>query len=130
MNKLWVMAFLIVGVCVITAQTKEEKSHQNGHEAVKTTTKTDTAANAESSDEIMDLGEISIQGRVEKPGVVLIPRRVESEIKERSLERSFTQELKSGNTGILQPKKALNQVEQVQSIKSAVKRKRKKTEKK
>ncbi|MBN1895513.1 hypothetical protein JW906_13530 [bacterium] len=81
------------------------------------------AAAADSSGEML-LDEIEIQGHVEKPGVIIVPQRIEPEIKDIELKRSFEEELKNAGDAP-RPDEKLGKVEQVESIKKAVERKRK-----
>jgi hypothetical protein len=74
-------------------------------------------------DEII-LDEIEIKGEVEKPSVIILPKRLEPEMKEVELERSFTQEVKEGAGDVPKPDKTIGQVEPVKSIKKAVEKKR------
>ena len=71
------------------------------------------------------LDEMFIQGKMEKPGVMIIPKRVEPKLDEQALERSFTKELKEGVGEIMKPEKELREVDRVKSIKKAIERKRK-----
>ncbi len=73
----------------------------------------------------MVLGVIEIKGRVEKPGVIIISRRVEPDIGEIELERSFEKEVKEGVGEIPKPEKELRRLDRVKSIKKTVERKRK-----
>ena len=73
----------------------------------------------------MVLGIIEIKGRVDKPGVIIIPRRVEPDIGEIELERSFEKEVKEGVGEIPKPEKELRRLDRVKSIKKTVERKRK-----
>lgn len=68
---------------------------------------------------------IEITGKVEKPGVIIMPSRVEPDLKKVELDRSFEKELKEGVGEIVEPKKELRQVEKVKSIKKTVGRERK-----
>jgi hypothetical protein len=71
------------------------------------------------------LDSIEIKGRVDKPGVFILPKRVEPRIKEKDLERDFNSELRQGMGEIVEPKEALQRVEPVESIKKAIKKDRK-----
>lgn len=82
-------------------------------------------AQTDSASGEMVLGVIEIKGRVEKPGVIIIPKRVEPEIGEMELERSFQKEVKEGVGEIPKPQKELRRLERVKSIKKTVERKRK-----
>ncbi len=68
---------------------------------------------------------IEIKGKIEKPGVIIMPKRVEPELGKMELERSFQRELKHGVGEIPKPDKALQQVDQIKSIKKTIERKRK-----
>ena len=79
----------------------------------------------DSSAEEFVLDDIYIKGNVEKPGVIVMPKRVEPELEKVELERSFKREVKEGIGDIPKPEKELREVERVESIKKTVKRKRK-----
>ena len=79
----------------------------------------------DSSAEEIVLNVIYIKGKVEKPGVIVMPKRVEPELEGVELERSFKKEVKEGIGDIPKPEKELSKVERVESIKKTVKRKRK-----
>ena len=81
-------------------------------------------AKQDSSAEEMVLDVIYIKGYVEKPGVIVMPKRVEPELPEVELERSFQKELKEGVGEVPKPDKELGEVEKVKSIKKTVERKR------
>ena len=68
---------------------------------------------------------IEIKGKVEKPGVIIMPKRVEPELGKMELERSFKRELKQGVGEVPKPDKELQQVDQIRSIKKTIERKRK-----
>jgi hypothetical protein len=67
---------------------------------------------------------IEIKGRVDKPSVIIMPKRIEPEVGEVELERDFEQELKEGIGEIPRPEDDMNKVERVQSIKKTVERDR------
>jgi hypothetical protein len=73
------------------------------------------------------LEEIEIKGRVDKPGVIILPRRIEPEVQEIDLDRSFQNEVKNGIGEIPGPDHMLRQLEQVESIKKAVEKERNKS---
>jgi len=68
---------------------------------------------------------IYIMGNVEKPGVIIVPKRVEPELPEVELDRSFKREVKEGIGDIPKLEEELGKVERVQSIKKTIGRKRK-----
>jgi hypothetical protein len=70
------------------------------------------------------LDAIEIKGRVEKPSVIILPKRIDPEVGEIELEREFEQELKEGIGEILRPEEEMSKVERVQSIKQAIERDR------
>ena len=74
---------------------------------------------------VLILEDIQIHGEVQSPGVMIIPRRVEPELKERELSRSFQTELKQGGT-IVKPEDELRSLERVKSIRKALEKERKK----
>lgn len=68
---------------------------------------------------------IEIKGYVDKPGVTIIPKRVEPEMEEMEIDRSFDREVKQGVGEIPMPDDALREVARVKSIKKAVAKDRK-----
>ncbi len=87
--------------------------------------KTDSVkVDSTSGDLILD--EIKIEGEIEKPGVILIPKRLEPKLQEKGLNRSFKEELKNNNGEIIKPTKELRKVERVESIRQTLEKKRKK----
>jgi hypothetical protein len=72
----------------------------------------------------MVLDEIEIHGQIEKPGVIVMPRRVNPEIEQLEMGRSFENEVKEEDASLPKTGEALGQVDDVKSIKKAVERKR------
>ena len=72
----------------------------------------------------MVLGVIEIKGRVEKPSVIIMPKRIEPEMGEVELKRSFEKEVMEGIGEIPTLEKEMDKVERVKSIKKTVERKR------
>jgi hypothetical protein len=92
-------------------------------DTTRTNAETETAVDSESGE--MVLGVIEIKGKVEKPGVIIMPKRVEPRIAEMDLERSFNKEVKEGVGEIPTPERELRRVDRIESIKKTVERKRK-----
>ena len=67
---------------------------------------------------------IEIQGKIERPGVIIVPKRVETEIEEIELERSFQQEVKEEIGQIPEPDRELQQVDRIESIKETIQKER------
>jgi hypothetical protein len=81
-----------------------------------------TAKSGKADELILD--DIEIKGEVEKPSVIILPKRLEPEMNEVELERSFKREVKEGTGDVPKPDKALGQVEPVKSIKRTIDKKR------
>ncbi len=115
---LWIVVILIVfsGYTSVSAQTMVS-------DTTRTNVETETTADSESGE--MVLGVIEIKGKVEKPGVIIMPKRVEPQIAEMDLERSFNKEVKEGVGEIPTPERELRRVDRIESIKKTVERKRK-----
>ena len=75
--------------------------------------------------DIIVLEAIEIRGKVQKPGVLLVPRRLEPEVGKIELERSFDDEVKQELGELPKPEKELRDMERVESVKKTVERKRK-----
>jgi hypothetical protein len=108
---------LVLFILLIVFQTAHSQAPVS--EAVQDSVK----APASQGEELV-LDQIDIQGQVEKPGVIVIPSRVDPDIDQLELNRSFDKELKNGVEAVPQSQEALEQVEGVDSIKKAVERKR------
>jgi len=88
-------------------------------------------AEAQVKADSMDNGEIVlediyIEGRISKPGVMIVPKRLEPKLKEKNLKRSFKEELNRRSNGVYKPGSDLHKVDRVKSIKKALTKKRKK----
>ena len=118
MNKLFIITcFLTIIVCISSFSQDLRPS------AVQDTVQQGTRGNGGDDGELV-LDAIEIKGRVEKPSVIIMPKRIEPEVGEVELERDFEQELKEGIGEIPKPEDDMNKVERVQSIKKTVERDR------
>ena len=84
-----------------------------------------TAAVDTAQTEELVLDEIQIRGRIERPGVLIMPKRVEPELEEVELERSFKKEVKEGVGEVPTPDRELGKVDRARNIKKTLKKKRK-----
>ncbi len=84
-----------------------------------------TAAGDTSATEELVLDEIQIRGRIERPSVLIMPKRVEPELEEVELDRSFKKEVKEGVGEVPTPDRELGRVDRVQNVKKTIKKKRK-----
>jgi len=98
---------------------------QDALKSKKAKVKTQIKKNGKKQNDEMVLDEITIKGRVDKPGVIIVPKRVEPEMTKIELERSFSKEIKEGVGEISKPEKELKELDRVKSIKKTLKRKRK-----
>ena len=95
-----------------------------GQQAPADAVQDSVATNPASADGEIILDQIDIHGRIEKPGVIVLPTRIDPEMGEVELERSFDDEVKDGSEALPQPEEELGQVDGVKSIKKAVERQR------
>lgn len=72
----------------------------------------------------LTLEEIEIQGSIEKPSVTIVPKRIEPDLREVELNRSFDREVKDGVGEIPKQDEPLRKVETVTSIKKTIEKKR------
>ena len=115
-----------LALCLLVAwpvRVQAQSTRPDSTRAVRGAVKSATSAKPDTVKGELVLDDIFIQGKVEKPGVIIVPKRVEPELKEKELDRSFKKELREGE--IMKPKEELRRVDQVESIKKAVERKRK-----
>jgi len=83
-----------------------------------------TAASAANVEGEIILDEIQITGKVEKPGVIIMPKRIEPELDKLTLKRSFQKEVKESMGDMPKPESVLQEIDHVKSIKKTVERKR------
>lgn len=76
------------------------------------------------TDQEITLDEIDIQGMIEKPSVIVVPKRIEPNLQEVELNRSFEKEVKEGVGEIPKSDEMLRKVEPVPSIKKSIEKKR------
>lgn len=81
------------------------------------------SSQASTGDELI-LDTIDIKGEVDQPGVIFMPKRIEPELSDVDLERSFDDELKNGAGDVPSPVEAKHHVEDVKDVNKIVKRKR------
>lgn len=115
------MALCLAAVPALSQEVKVDTmmvKHTSGETRVK--------ADSVSSNGDIVLDEIFVEGKVSKPGVMIVPKRLEPKLKERQLQRSFQNELSNKENGVYKPKKELHKVDRVQSIKKALEKERKK----
>jgi len=84
-----------------------------------------TLPSLQGSSKEMELEEIVIQGSPEAPSVIIVPKRIEPEMNQDPLERSFKEELNKEFNKVPQPNELLHQIEDVKSIKKTVEKERK-----
>lgn len=84
-----------------------------------------TLPSLQGSSKEIELEEIVIQGSPEAPSVIIVPKRIEPEMKQDPLERSFKEELNKEFNRVPQPNDLLHQIEDVESIKKTVEKERK-----
>ncbi|HDQ45596.1 MAG TPA: hypothetical protein ENN17_08890 [bacterium] len=82
------------------------------------------AQDAGSDEGELVLEAIEIRGRVERPGVIILPKRMTPHIKEVEINRSFEEEVKNGVGDLPQPDQVLRRLEPVNNIKKAVEKER------
>jgi hypothetical protein len=119
LNKKLTSAFLVwfwVPILVFSATPSPADSTLNAGKDSK-------SAKRNPSGEIQ-LEEIDIQGSVEKPSVTIVPKRIEPDLRELELNRSFEQEVKENVGEIPKSDEPLRKVEPVESIKKSVEKKR------
>lgn len=84
-----------------------------------------TLPSLQGSSKEIELEEIVIQGRPEAPSVIIVPKRIEPEMKQDPLDRSFKEELNKEFNKVPQPNELLHQIEDVESIKKTIEKERK-----
>jgi hypothetical protein len=115
----WILTFC--GGLVLISEAETQTVEQD---STKKQISMEAASTMDSSGEMI-LDVIEIKGKVEKPGVIIMPKRVEPELSDVELKRSFKKEVEEGSGDILKPDKELGSVDHIKSIKKTVERKRK-----
>ena len=75
------------------------------------------------SDELI-LEEITIEGEIDRPNVIIMPKRVETDIEKIDLERKFSKEINQAEGELPELEEELRKIESIESIKKTVKRDR------
>jgi hypothetical protein len=115
------LIFLILfyqAICVLSSTPSAADTSR------KAPVKPGSAQAAKPADKEIMLGEIEIQGALEKPSVIIVPKRIEPELKEKELSRSFEQEVKQSAGEIPKQDESLRKVEPAPSIKKTIEKKR------
>ena len=102
---------------ILSAQTTDQNE-------IQPNTTEQIVSQQDSGEGEMVLEAIEIQGKVERPGVIIVPKRVEPEIEEIELERSFQQEVKEEMGQIPEPERELQSVDRIESIKKTIQKER------
>jgi hypothetical protein len=117
---LWIAGFVIGGFSLPGTTIGQEAVQDTSRRISSSNAAIDTSANEE-----LVLDEIQIRGRIERPGVLILPKRVEPEVEEVELDRSFKKEVKEGVGEVPTPESELGRVERVKNVKKTIKKKRK-----
>ncbi len=118
MNKLnkYILFLIVFGNIIagdIFAQnSKNDTTSAKNKESTKN--KVDTVSNE------LILDEINIKGEIDKPNVIIMPKRVETDVKKVDLERKFSQEINKAEGEIPELQEKLREIENIESIKKAL----------
>ena len=126
MNRLFIVLFCAVTILPGLSPAGETGRIPSAPDSVKIPSAPSAPAEkdpAASNNEIR-LEEIQIQGEVEKPSVIILPKRIEPELESDGLNRSFSREIKEKADDVPKPDKAISKVEPVKSIKKEIEKKR------
>ena len=126
MNRFFILLFCVVMIFPGLSPAGEETRNPGAPDSVKIPSAPPAPAEkdpAASNNEIR-LEEIQIQGEVEKPSVIIMPKRIEPELESDGLNRSFSQEIKEKTEDVPKPDRAISKVEPVKSIKKEIEKNR------
>jgi hypothetical protein len=125
MNRLFIALFCAAAfIPGISRAEAETGGNPSASDSVKTISAPPVKKNAEAPKNEIRLEEIQIQGEVEKPSVIILPKRIEPELDSVGLSRSFNQEITKNADEVPKPDKAISKVEPVKSIKKEIEKKR------
>lgn len=119
---LFIFFFLWFSVSYIFGQATEKDSTEKKSGIIEN--KADTV-----SSELI-LNEIRIKGQIDRPNVIVIPKRVKTDVVKIDLKRNFKEEVNQADGDIPELNKELRKIEKIKSINKAVNKKRTKNEKK
>ncbi len=114
---------LSTAICVLFFQWQMLLSQTSAKDTSRVRVVQSSELDSDDGELVLDV--IEIKGYVDKPGVTIIPKRVDTEMEEREIGRSFEHEVKQGVGEIPMPEDDLRKVDRVQSIKKAIDKKRK-----
>ena len=116
---------VIMAFVLLAANAWAQGARSDSTQAKNNTGSTAAAVrDSSNTGDVIVLDSIEIRGRVQKPGVLLVPKRVTPEMGKMELNRSFDKELKEAG-GLPRVDKELRKVDRVESVKKAVEKERK-----
>jgi hypothetical protein len=115
---------LVIGCMLLPANTRAQDAKSDSTQVKKPEQTAAVVRDSSNAENIIVLDSIEIRGRVQKPGVLLVPKRVAPEMGKIELNRSFDKELKEAG-GLPRVEKELRKVDRVESVKKAVEKERK-----
>ena len=117
---LWKILFLIfISTGNIFAQsTKQDTVTADTNHIARNSVVVDTVANE------LILEEINIEGEIDRPNVIIMPKRVETDMEKIDLERKFSEEINQAEGELPELEEELRKIERIESIKKTLKKDR------
>jgi len=115
--KIFFLFFIVIGN-IFAQNPKQDTITVKTSEIAEDTVVVDTV-----SDELI-LEEITIEGEIDRPNVIIMPKRVETDMEKIDLERKFSKEINQAEGELPELEEELRKVESIESIKKTVKRDR------
>ena len=115
--KILFFIFIIIGN-IFAQNPKQDTLTVKTNEIAEDTVVVDTV-----SDELI-LEEITIEGEIDRPNVIIMPKRVETDMEKIDLEREFSKEINQAEGELPELEEELRKIESIESIKKTVKRDR------
>ena len=115
---------LVIAFVFMAANAWTQGARSDSTQVKNTARSTVAVSDSSNTGNVIVLDSIEIRGRVQKPGVLLVPKRVTPEMGKMELNRSFDKELKEAG-GLPRVEKELRKVDRVESVKKAVEKERK-----
>ena len=120
----FIFCCLAIGCMLLAANTWAQSGKSDSMQVKNPVQTAAVVRDSSNAENIIVLDSIEIRGSVQKPGVLLVPKRVAPEMGKMELNRSFDKELKEAG-GLPRVEKELRKVDRVESVKKAVEKERK-----
>lgn len=117
-----IIYLLLITFFILLSNAVAQNSENDSTDTLSTQVLNQNQPDTTSNELILD--EINIKGEIDRPNVIIMPTRVETEVKKIELERKFSKEVNKIQGEIPELQEELRKIENIKSIKKTIKRDR------